>query len=283
MGGDRLALTVIGHHHPAQTGFQVRKVRGQTKHRHDLAGHGDIKAVLPGDPLHPAAEAVDNVAELPVVHIHTALPGDVLYVDIQGVPLLDMVVQQRCQQVIGRPDSVEIPGEVKVDVLHGDDLSPAAAGGTALDAEHRAKRGFPQGKAGLFAQTAQPVGQANAGGGLPLSGRSGVDGGDQNQFSLPGLALIGGGVHLGLIVAVGDQLLRGQAQLGSDLSNGAGGHTLGDLNIGHHERFPLSVVFSLGVHPNIWLYCIIFVRPAQWKTQTKDIRFPEKILWDMRP
>ena len=45
----------------------------------------------------------------------------------------------RSQQVVGRADGVEVAGEVQVDVLHGDDLRVAAAGGAALDAEHRAE------------------------------------------------------------------------------------------------------------------------------------------------
>ena len=82
-----------------------------------------------------------------------ALPGDLLGVDAQGVALLDVVVQHGGQQVVGRADGVEIAGEVEVDVLHGHHLGVAAAGGAALDAEHRAQGGLPQGDHGVFAQT----------------------------------------------------------------------------------------------------------------------------------
>ena len=97
-----------------------------------------------GTPLHPAAQAVHNVTQLAVVHVHAALPGDPLGVDAQRVALLDVVVQHGGQQVVGSADGVEIAGEVQVDVLHGDDLGVAAAGRAALDAEHGAERWLAQ-------------------------------------------------------------------------------------------------------------------------------------------
>ncbi|CAN4037168.1 Transcriptional activator FtrB, partial [Dysosmobacter welbionis] len=108
----------VAHHDPPQTGFQIRDVRCQTQHGHDLAGHGDIKSVLPGHTLHPAPQAIHDAAQLPVVHIHTPPPRNPLDVDPQGVTLLDVVVQHRRQQVVGRADGVKVPGEVEIDVLH---------------------------------------------------------------------------------------------------------------------------------------------------------------------
>ena len=50
-------------------------IAGQAQHGHDLAGHGDVEPVLPGYPLHPASQAVDDVAELAVVHTCPATPS----------------------------------------------------------------------------------------------------------------------------------------------------------------------------------------------------------------
>ena len=60
-------------------------------------------------------------------------------VDAQCIALLDVVVDEGAQQVVGGGDGVHIAGEVEVDVLHGDNLGIAAAGSTALDAEYRAR------------------------------------------------------------------------------------------------------------------------------------------------
>ncbi len=185
MGGDRLAVIGVGHDHPAQPFFQVGDAGGQTQYRHDLAGHGDVKAVLPGHALHLAAQAVNDVAQLPVIHVHAALPDDLLDVDAQGIALLDMVVQHSGQQVVGSADGVEVTGKVQVDVLHGDHLSVAAAGSAALHAEYGAERGLPQSDShGVFAQLPQTVGQTHGGGGLALAGRGGVDGGHQDQLAV---------------------------------------------------------------------------------------------------
>ena len=81
VGGDGLAVVGIAHDDPGQTCLQVGDVAGQAQDRHDLAGHGDLKAVLPGHTLDLAAQAVHDVAQLAVVHIHGALPGDLFGVD----------------------------------------------------------------------------------------------------------------------------------------------------------------------------------------------------------
>ena len=40
-------------------------------------------------------------------------------------------------EVVRRADRVDVAGQVEVEVLHRDDLAAAAAGGAALDPEHR--------------------------------------------------------------------------------------------------------------------------------------------------
>lgn len=69
------------------------------------------------------------MAQLTVVHVDDALPGDALNIDAELVALLNMVVEHGGQQVVGGTDSVEVSGKVQVDVLHGDDLAqpPPAA------------------------------------------------------------------------------------------------------------------------------------------------------------
>ena len=235
VGGDGLSAVGVGHHHPAQPGLQVQDIAGEAENRHDLAGHGDVKAVLPGHALHPAPQAVHDVSQLPVVHVHAALPGDFLHVDPQGVPLLDVVVQHGGAEVVGRPDGVEVPGKVEVDVLHGHHLGIAAPGGAALYAEDGAQRGFPQGNQRILPQAAEGVGEPDGGGGLALSGGGGVDGGDQDQLTLAPRALLEeAGVYLGLVIAVELQVLGIDAGGGGDLRDRAHLAGLGDLDVGRN-------------------------------------------------
>ena len=235
MGGDGLAVAGVGHHHPAKALFQVQNAAGKAQHRHNLAGYRDVKAVLPGDALHPAPQAVHNIAQLPVVHVHAALPGDFLHVDSQGVPLLDVVVQHGGAEVVGRADGVEVPGEVEVDVLHGHHLGVASPGRAALHAEDGAQGGLPQGYQDALSQAAEGVGQAHGGGGFPLPGGGGVDGGDENQLPVAPRALPEeAGVHLGLVVSIEFQVLGVHPGGGGNLPDGAHLAGLGDLNVGRN-------------------------------------------------
>ena len=54
-GGDGLVVIGVAHDDPGQPRLQILQIGGQAQHRHDLGGHGDVEAVLPGDALHPAA------------------------------------------------------------------------------------------------------------------------------------------------------------------------------------------------------------------------------------
>ena len=64
------------------------------------------------------------------------------------MPVEDVGVDERREQVVGGRDRVDVAGEVEVDVLHGHDLGVPAAGRAALHAEDRAERRLAQGEHG---------------------------------------------------------------------------------------------------------------------------------------
>ncbi len=130
------------------------------------------------------ANAIDNVAQLTVVHIDDALPSDALNVNTELIALLNMVIKHGGQQVVGGTDSVEVTGKVQVDVLHGDHLSPATTGSTALNAKDGAERRLAQGHGTLDAATTQAIGQTDGRGGLALARRRGVDSGHEDELGL---------------------------------------------------------------------------------------------------
>ncbi len=80
---------------------------------------------------------------------------------------------------------MEVAREVQVDALHGQDLAAAAARGAALHAEGGAEGGLAQRQARRAPQPREPLGEADARGGLALARRRGGDGGDQDQVALP--------------------------------------------------------------------------------------------------
>src|SRR5439155_16102780 len=85
--------------------------------------------------VNPAAEADDRVTKFTVVHVQRPGPRDRLRIDRERVVVEDRRVQRGGQEVVRGRDRVEIAVEVKVDVLHGDDLRETAPGAASLDPE----------------------------------------------------------------------------------------------------------------------------------------------------
>ena len=131
---------------------------------------------------------------------------------------------------------MQVTGKVEVDILHGHHLGIAAAGRAALDTEHGAKAGLTQAEHGLFAQSVHGIGQAHAGGGFALACRGGADGRDQDHLALLGCLVDEAVVDLGLVAAIGDHILIGKAQRGSDLGDGLHFGFLCDLDIRLHAQ-----------------------------------------------
>ncbi len=177
------------------------------------------KPVSRGTPCGGAAEADDGVAQRAVVQVDAAAPEDAARVDAQGVALLQVVVDQGGEQVVGRGDGVEVAVEMQVDVLPGLDPRKAAAGGAALHAEDRAERRLAQGQRDLFADVLQSLRKADRGDGFAFAGVGRGDRRDQHQLAARAFAFEGGEADLGFGVAVGDEVGLGDAELLGDFGN----------------------------------------------------------------
>ena len=217
---DRRALIRARDHDAAQPGLEVPEVGGQAEGGHHLAGGGDVKAVLARRAVLRAAQALHDMAQLPVVDVQAMAEAHPPGIDAQGVALLDMVVHHGAQQVVGSGDGVQVAGEVQVDALHGHHLGPAAACRAALHAKHRPKRRFAQGQHGVFADAAHAVGQSDGYGGLALARRGGVDGRHQHQLCALRQVRVGALVNLGYIPPIGRNGLRQKARVPGDVFNG---------------------------------------------------------------
>ena len=98
--------------------------------------------------------------------------------------MVDMVVNEGCQQVVGQRYGVEIAREVQVDVLHRYDLRHAPACGTALHAKHRPQRRLAQRNDGTLSNPVKRITESHRGGGFPLACRCRADRGNQNQLAV---------------------------------------------------------------------------------------------------
>jgi hypothetical protein len=236
-GTDGLAGKAVADDDLAQALLEVADARRQAQNCHDLGGDGDIEAVLARHALGLTANAVDDVAQLTVVHIDDALPSDTLNVNTELIALLDVVIKHGCQQVVGGTDGMEVAGKVQVDVLHGDDLGPTATGGTALHAKHGTERRLTQGHSALDAATAQAIGQADGRGGLTLARRRGVDGGHEDKLGLVISWLVEQGiVDLCLVKAVRNKVLNVDAGVLGHLGNRQRRDRTCDFDVSRHGR-----------------------------------------------
>ena len=130
------ALGVVSHNDATQAGLQVSQAGGQAKNRHHFRGHHDVKTILAWHAVGGAAQAHHHLAQSAVVHVHHPLPYDAAGVYLEGVAMVNMVVEHGRQQVVRQSNRTKVTGEMKVDVFHGHDLRHAATGGAALHAKH---------------------------------------------------------------------------------------------------------------------------------------------------
>ena len=203
---------------PGESLLEVVDIACKAKYCHDLGCNRDIIAVFTRSSVDSSAEAVDDKAELTVIHIHASLPCDLAGIDIKLIALVDVVVDHSCQQVVGRADRVEVTCEVQVDILHGNYLCITAAGCAALDTEDRSEGGLTKGYHDLFAQLLQSVRKADGCCGLAFAGRRGVHRCHEDQLSVVSLGVLEKFVvDLGLVFAVLFQILVTDARFLCDL------------------------------------------------------------------
>jgi hypothetical protein len=188
LDGHRVAVPVVGDDDAGHPLAEVGDAVGETQDGHHLRGRGQEEAVLAGDTPRLPAEADDRLAERPVVHVDRALPAHLVDVDPQLVPLVDVVVQHRRDEVVRRGQRVDVAREVEVDVLHREHLGVAAAGGPALDPEHRPERRLADGDQRVLAVLVERLAEPDRGDRLSLAHRRRRHPGHEDQFVV-GLAL----------------------------------------------------------------------------------------------
>src|SRR5262249_55227861 len=157
-GAYRLAVASIADNDFRQTLLEIVEIPGETEDRHHLRGYGDIEPVLAREPVGDAAERGDDRPQRAIIHVHHPPPRDAPTVNAERIAPIDVIVDQRGEQVVRGADGMEIAGEMQINVLHRHDLGIAAAGGPALDAEAWAERGLANTQHRLFAEIIESIG-----------------------------------------------------------------------------------------------------------------------------
>ena len=188
LGGHRLALVRLADRDAPEPLAEVAEVARDGDEGHDLARGRDVEPGLARRAVRAAAEARDDVPEVPVVHVHAAAPGDRERIDPRLVAVVQVRVDERREQVVRRGDGVQVAREVQVQVLHRDDLGVAAARRAALHAEHGAERRLAQAEHRLPPEGAESLRQGDGRRRLPLPRRGRRDRRDVDELRVRAVA-----------------------------------------------------------------------------------------------
>ena len=200
--------------------LQVFRPLTEGEDGHHLAGGGDVEARLTHHAIATTPEPGDDFSEGPVVHVQAAAPAHASGVELDGGPKVQVVVDQRCEEVVGRTHRMDVAGEVEIDVLCRLERGQTSARPSAFDAEDGPERGLAQGGHCVASPTTEAHGQRDRGGGFPLPGRSGGDGGDEHQSTARRTPVEGGQLDFGPMPAPGDDVLHPETQAFCDLVDG---------------------------------------------------------------
>ena len=104
--------------------------------------------------------------------------------------MVEVVIQERSDEVVSRCDGVEVASEVEVDILRGQHLSVATTCSTTLHTEAGTQRGLTQRDDSLLADVVKTHAEADAHGGLTYTRLGSGDGGNEDKVVLSNLMLI---------------------------------------------------------------------------------------------
>ena len=181
--GEGLSLVGIAQQNILNAATQVGLVGGQAEDGHQFAGRRNVEARLCGQAIGGGAQARDDGAQRAVVDIEDTAPEDFLQAETVLGVLVEVVVEQGRNHVVGRSNRVEVAREVEIDFLHRQHLGMATASGTALHTKARTERRFAEGDNGLLSYFIEAQGQADGNGRLADARLRGGDGSHEDEFA----------------------------------------------------------------------------------------------------
>ena len=216
--------------------LEVRDPFREAEDRHHLARGGDHELVLPRDPVLRSAKARDDVAQLAVVHVQAPREEDPRGIDVQFVPVEDVRVEDRGDQIVRGANRVDVAREVQVDLLHREDLGSAAARRPALRAEHGPEGRLANCDNALRPEAIQGLPESDRGEGLALSISGRGRAGDEDELPLAGLPgpLHGGEPDLRDGVTLEDEVVLAKSEIRGDIEDRAHLGRLSDLDVRDH-------------------------------------------------
>ena len=130
-----------------------------------------------------ATQTNNDVTEFAVVHINNAFPNDAARVNIESIALLHMVIYHCRKEHMSRGNSVEVTGEVQVNIFHRNYLRVTATSSATFNAHARTEGRFTQCYDNAFVDFSQALCQANGSSRFAFASRSRSDCSYKNQFA----------------------------------------------------------------------------------------------------
>ena len=96
---------------------------------------------------------------------------------------MQVIVKERCCEIVRCANRVHITGEVQVELLHRNHLAVAATCSAALDAEDRSETWLSNRDGGAVANLVEALRESNGGGGLPFTEWRWTDRGDHHVLA----------------------------------------------------------------------------------------------------
>src|SRR5215217_7556567 len=217
--GYGVSFGVATDHNPPEAAAHIVKRGGEREDRHRFGGRRDVEAGLARDAVGVGAQPHDYIPQGSIVYVHHPSPGNALQLEVEGVALVEVVVDHGGELVVGLGDRVDVAGEVQIERLHRHDLAVAAPRGAALDAENGAHRGLAHRYRCRLADVLEGLPEAYGGRRLPLTQRGWRYGGDHHVFGLRPVGELFDGVelYLGDALSIGLQEMLTDGYLSGDL------------------------------------------------------------------
>src|ERR671913_30395 len=231
--GYGVSVGVATDHNSPEAAAHIVKRSGEREDRHRLRGRRDVEAGLARDAVGVGAKPHDYISQGSIVYVHHPSPGNALQLEVEGVALVEVVVDHGGELVMGLGDGVDVAGKVQIERLHRHDLAVAAAGSAALYTEHRSHRGLAHRHRRRLADVLEGLPEAYGGRRLPLAQGGWRYGGDHNVFCLRPIGELFDGVqlYLGYAFSVGLQEMLTDAYPGGYLFQRPELRLPGDLQV----------------------------------------------------
>ena len=124
------------------TTTQITHIFGKTKNRHNFRSRSNIETGLLGNPVRFRSKTDNDAAQRTVVHIKHSPPKNFFQSETFCLVLIEIIVEQSRNHVMGRGNGVKIPCEMKVNLIHRKHLCISSTGRSSLHSETRTERRF---------------------------------------------------------------------------------------------------------------------------------------------